>query len=66
MHITIDLNDNFWPELQIVVNDGMGGVRSEKAMYDIAVNKFEPLVRDPVRKTIDSIIKRRKGKTNPT
>ena len=66
MHIDIDINDNFWPELTIIVNDGAGNVRTVRAMYDIAADKFEPLARDPLRRAIDSMIRKRKRDNNPT
>lgn len=63
-HISVDILDHNWPRLKVVVNrDGV--VTQHECLYDVAFNNFEPKVRDAVRVTVDSMIRRRKGSVPP-
>lgn len=63
MHIELDIVDNQWPHIRLVVNYGNGVTRTLDSYYDVAATKFEPLVRDALRAVVDSIVRRRKGKS---
>lgn len=51
-----------WPNIKLLVKQGVG-VRDEgPVQYDIAATQFEPAVKDALRKAVDNIIQIRKGR----
>ena len=60
--IEVFVTDAFWPDLKIIVtNHTAGTVREDRAQYDSASVRFEPLLADAVRMSIQRLIKQRKG-----
>ena len=57
---SVTITDDQWPYVKIIVNRD-GNVRTERAYWDIAAAKFEPLVRDALAFSVQELIKRRKG-----
>lgn len=58
--LTIDINDNSWPKLQLVINGqdqfGRAVVIDSKERFDLAYTKFENDVHNALRPIVDSVI----------
>lgn len=63
--MTVTITDDKWPRLTMVVlresNEGQVA-RTDHFMYDGAYNVFEGILHDNLRKLVEEVIRKRKGK----
>lgn len=58
--IAISVIDTEWPKLKIIINQDNRIIRTETAMYDLALSQFTPAMNDALRFAVDDVIKSHK------